>query len=69
MFLCNTAVDTPKQAKGHIGSSKRHGATKEELWQVAFMASSIAQLENVKLKHWEQVIVSTVRGWSRECSN
>lgn len=68
MFLCNTAVDTPKQAKGHIGSSKRHGATKEELWQAAYMANSIAQLEGVRLKHWEEVRLSTYRGRRSERS-
>ncbi|BFZ58264.1 hypothetical protein PYCC9005_005326 [Savitreella phatthalungensis] len=56
MFLCNTAVDTPKQAKGHIDSSKRHGASRDELLQAAFMANSIAQLEGIKLKHWEEIM-------------
>jgi hypothetical protein len=55
MFAYNLAVDTPKQAIGHIDSSRRHGASKEDLLHVADMVRLISQMYDIKLKHWTQV--------------
>ncbi|ORY80875.1 meiosis protein SPO22/ZIP4 like-domain-containing protein [Protomyces lactucae-debilis] len=52
MFTYNLAVDTPKQAIGHIESSLRHGATKDDLLEVGKMVRLIAEMYDVKLKHW-----------------
>ncbi|CCG80629.1 Putative uncharacterized protein [Taphrina deformans PYCC 5710] len=59
MFMCNMAVDTPKQAIGHIDSSRRQGATKGDLLNVGIMVRSIAEMYNVKLTKWE-LIMETV---------
>lgn len=59
MFLCNMAVDTPKQAIGHIGSSRRQGVSKQELLDTGVMVRTIAELYDVKLKHWEHIMETT----------
>ena len=56
MYLCNMAVDTPKQAQDHVISSKRHGATTEELLDVGMMVQSIASLYRVELHSWVEVM-------------
>lgn len=56
MYLCNMAVDTPKQAIGHIDSSKRHGVTSEELLNVGVLVRDIAAMYDVKLSNWETIM-------------
>lgn len=56
MYMCNLAIDTPKQAIGHIDSSRKQGVSNEELIDVGIMVRSIAEMYNIKLKHWESVM-------------
>lgn len=56
MYMCNMAVDTPKQAIGHIGSSRNQGVTTEELLNVGIMMRSIAELYQIKLENWESIM-------------
>lgn len=56
MFAFNLAVDTPKQAIGHIDSSRKQGVSNEELLNVGIMVRSIAEVQSVRLKHWESVM-------------
>ena len=50
------AVDTPKQAKGHIASSKRHGTSTEDLLSIGMMCKSISSLYNVDLTAWVEIM-------------
>lgn len=56
MFLCNMAVDTPKQAIGHIASSRRQGVTTHELLNVGILTRSIAELYQIKLRTWDAIM-------------
>lgn len=62
MYMANMAVDTPKQAIGHIDSSRRQGVTSEELLNVGILVRSIAELYNVRLKHWESIMETVDSG-------
>lgn len=56
MYMCNLAIDTPKQAIGHIDSSRKQGVMTHELIEVGIMVRSIAEMYNISLKHWETVM-------------
>lgn len=66
MFLCNMAVDTPKQAIGHIDSSLRQGSTRQELLDVGVMVRTIAEMYGIKLRHWESVMETVDSGQAQE---
>lgn len=62
MYMANMAVDTPKQAIGHIDSSRRQGVTSEELLNVGILVRSIAELYDIRLKHWESIMETVDSG-------
>lgn len=69
MYLTNMAVDTPKQAIGHIDSSRAQGVTNDELLNTGIMVRSIAELYGIKLKHWESIMEKAEKESPRDNRN